>query len=113
MRETSDAAVAAQVAPLVLSRSATWCLAIFLAAAAFEVVPIVAAKIALAPLPKVAGESYAFTLIIAFSIMAGLALQLVSMVVSLYAARRGRWKDPFAYIALACNAVMLVLFLSL
>jgi hypothetical protein len=113
MGEISNADGAAQDAPLVASRLATWCLGVFLAAAAFEVMPIVAAKIALAPLPKAAGEGYAFTLIVAFSIMVGLALQVVSIVLSIFTARRGRWKDPFAYIALACNAVMLVLFLSL
>jgi len=68
------------VVQLEASTLAVWCLALFLAAAACEVTPIAAAKVILAPLPKSAAESYPFTLVIAFSILAASSARLRAFV---------------------------------
>jgi len=83
----------------------------FLAAWFLEVVPILIANFLLLPLPRSAAENYPFSLVIGLTVLGGLLFHFVSICLALVALFVGRFRDTFAYLALVCNALVIVTFL--
>ena len=92
------------------SRAASISLLFFLIGVSLEAIPILAAESLLSSLPRSTAETYPFTLALGLAVFGGLLFHLLSSLIALIAVARGKWKDPFAYLALGCNGVAFLLF---